>query len=492
LTEAATILVADDSRLVRTVMARTLESRGYRVITSGDGVATVELAWARIPDLVLLDVDMPRMNGYQVARLLRSEARTASIPIVILSSREAAGDRFWGLEVGADAYVTKSQGEMSLLATVSRVLGEHANKAANRPASHAARPGEQIDVLARLNALLDHKLYEATVLNQIGQLAAEMRDYHRAAEHAGQLLARVLDYQAVGMLFLQADPAEVLALVRGDAPDAEMAVREHLLAPLPPDVRADLPPAGALPLVLATVEASDSNPELGPWYTVTLGEEGDLWGTFCLAGGAASRDSPEDADLLRALAVSLFATLDNARLYQRLRETAITDGLTGVFNRRYFADQFGRLCERAEGDQRPLSIILFDVDHFKRLNDTLGHQAGDAALRELGAVLRDGVRPSDFAARYGGEEFAVVLPDAELTTAVQIAERLRQAMTARWAAAGLGPLTTSAGVANAPAGGPHDPETLLGAADRALYAAKTAGRNRTVAATDESASGEVA
>ncbi len=482
MSEPPTILVADDSRLVRTVMARTLESRGYHVITAADGVATIEMAWSELPDLVLLDVDMPRMNGYQVARLLRNEARTAGIPIVILSSREAAGDRFWGLEAGADAYVTKSQGEMSLLSTVSRVLAERARDAASRPEGNSHRPGEQLDVLARLNALLDHKLYEATVLNQIGQLATEIRDYHRAAGRAGALLARVLDYQAVGLLFLQAEPAEALALVRGGSAGAEMAVREHLLAPLPPEVRADLPPPGALPLVTAVVEASDANPSLGPWQMFTLGEEGDLWGSFCLAGRAAAGDRREERELLRAVAVSLFTTLDNARLYERLRETAITDSLTGVFNRRYFADQFTRLCERAERDQHPLGIILFDVDHFKVLNDTLGHQAGDAALRELGAVLRDGLRPSDFAARYGGEEFAVVLPETELTTAIHIAERLRQAMANRWAAVGLGEITVSAGVASAPASGPHDPEQLLGAADRALYAAKSAGRNRTHAA----------
>jgi diguanylate cyclase (GGDEF)-like protein len=121
----------------------------------------------------------------------------------------------------------------------------------------------------------------------------------------------------------------------------------------------------------------------------------------------------------------------------------------------------------------------------------MGHQAGDAALRDLGAVLRDGVRPSDFAARYGGEEFAVVLPETDLGTATQIAERLRQAMSRRWLAAGLGAITASAGVASAPASGPHDPELLLGAADRALYAAKSGGRDRTVAASGESASAPV-
>ena len=485
MSQAATILVADDSRLVRTVMARTLEARGYRVVTAEDGVSAVELTWSEHPNLVLLDVDMPRMNGYQVARLLRNEERTADIPIVILSSREGAGDIFWGIEAGADAYVTKSAGEMSLLATVSRLLAERGPQQ-RPPLPPGCRPDGQVDVLARLNSLLDQKLYEATVLNQIGQLAAELRDYRRAAERAGQLLGRVLNYQLAGLLFLQAEPAEALILSRGRWPDGEQQVRERLFATLPPETLPDLPPPAALPMTTVPIDSAEEGQELGPWTCFKLGDEADLWGTFCLAGSAAG-DRQGNRDLLHGLAVSLFTALDNARLYARLRETAVTDGVTGLFNRRYFADQFKRYCERAQQDQRPISLILFDVDHFKQINDTMGHQAGDAALRDLGGVLREGVRPSDFAARYGGEEFAVVLPDTELDVALRIAERLRQSMAQHWMRNGLGNLTASAGVATAPATATHDSGELVDAADRALYAAKSGGRDRTVAAPTLSA-----
>jgi two-component system cell cycle response regulator len=479
--EPSTILVADDSRLVRSVMARALTAQGYRVLTAEDGVATVELAWSERPSLVLLDVEMPRMSGYQVTRLLRSEPRTADIPIVMFSSREAAGDVFWGMEAGADAYVAKSAGEADILATVARVLAARGQAAPRDEPVENGAPDRQLDVLARVNDLLDRKLYEATVLNQLGQLSAELRDYRRAAERAGGLLVRLLDYQVAGLLFLHAEPAEGLVLVRGRSPTYARMVAHHLLTPLPAEVQADLPPTAALPLVTVQVDGTDTEPEEpGPWRGFALGDASGLWGSFCLAGRDAAEDRAESRELIQALASHLFMALDNARMYTRLRETAITDALTGLFNRRYFADQFARHCQRAERGSRPLSLILFDVDHFKRVNDTLGHLAGDAALRELGGALRDSVRPSDFVARYGGEEFAVVLPETELILAERIAERLRKTLAQRWSQAGLGDLTASAGVASAPDSAPYDPERLLAAADRALYAAKAAGRNRSL------------
>ena len=167
----------------------------------------------------------------------------------------------------------------------------------------------------------------------------------------------------------------------------------------------------------------------------------------------------------------------NERLVAGLKAEARVDALTGLLNRRGFEERFAVEVARATRAGARLAVVTFDLDHFKRVNDERGHEAGDRALAALAAVIRDRARAGDLAARWGGEEFVVVLPGAEADAARAFAERVRAAL----AATALG-VTVSAGVgAGEP---PLDPRALLSAADAALYAAKRAGRDRTVVAAD--------
>ncbi len=166
--------------------------------------------------------------------------------------------------------------------------------------------------------------------------------------------------------------------------------------------------------------------------------------------------------------------LTNAWLLARLERSASTDGLTGVANRRMFDETLAREVARATRSGDRLSLLMLDVDHFKRLNDTYGHQAGDEALQAVAASLADSVRLGDLVARYGGEEFAVLLPGLDGEHAMQAAERLRGVVAGSGTEA---PVTVSAGVATYPDDA-RDPLTLVEAADAALYASKRAGRDR--------------
>ena len=163
------------------------------------------------------------------------------------------------------------------------------------------------------------------------------------------------------------------------------------------------------------------------------------------------------------------------RKYVSASARAAMDELTGLFNRRHFDAELARQLARVRAD-RPLGLIMADIDHFKRVNDTLGHTAGDAVLQAMGACLLAGVRPSDVVARYGGEEFAVLLPDARLPEVVRVAERLRTTVGAMRMDGVDVTVTASFGVGCAFA--PCDPVEFLNRVDAALYAAKADGRDR--------------
>ena len=186
--------------------------------------------------------------------------------------------------------------------------------------------------------------------------------------------------------------------------------------------------------------------------------------------------------LLRTVADQVAVAVNHARLFQQMQHQALTDALTGCFNRRFFEIQLERDLHLATRMRQPVSLILLDIDHFKQVNDTHGHDAGDAALRILANALREEVRGVDTAARYGGEEFAIILPQAGPEGAQVVAERLRSRIE-RTEVPGVGCIKASLGVATFPLDA-SSRELLVTSADRALYLAKRSGRNCVRTAAD--------
>ncbi len=180
--------------------------------------------------------------------------------------------------------------------------------------------------------------------------------------------------------------------------------------------------------------------------------------------------------LMRTVADQVAVAVNHARLYEKQQHLALTDSLTGCVNRRSFEMQLERDLRLATRMRQPVSLIMLDIDHFKRVNDTYGHDAGDAALRFLADVLRDELRGVDTAARYGGEEFAVILPQANLEGALIVAERLRARIESTEIPE-IGHITASIGIATFPLHA-NSRAQLVSTADHALYEAKRDGRNR--------------
>lgn len=211
---------------------------------------------------------------------------------------------------------------------------------------------------------------------------------------------------------------------------------------------------------------------------VPIRHQGALWGCLCVADGDPRAVSPELLSELAGFAELLQIALDNLEAWGRLSVQAGTDSLTGLPNRRRFDERLARGLERAAETGRPLSVVVLDIDHFKAINDTHGHPAGDAVLQEVAATLAGSARATELVARLGGEEFGWLLPDTTREQALHAAERARAAVATRLFAP-AGAVTVSAGVCST--ADVVDPEQVCAGADRALYAAKHRGRNVTVA-----------
>jgi diguanylate cyclase (GGDEF)-like protein len=214
---------------------------------------------------------------------------------------------------------------------------------------------------------------------------------------------------------------------------------------------------------------------------------GELYGLLCFAAQGAQAEArvAEINGIATALADAMSLALSSMGLREKLRNQALRDPLTGLYNRRYMEDMLQRFGHLSERNARPMSVIMIDLDHFKRLNDEHGHATGDAVLRDVGAAILATVRQSDVACRYGGEEIIVLLPDINLADATLKAEALRRSIEAISERQGIS-VTASLGVASVPDNA-ASAAALVAIADEALYRAKKAGRNQVATAAPRAA-----
>ena len=230
------------------------------------------------------------------------------------------------------------------------------------------------------------------------------------------------------------------------------------------------------PLARARREATED----GAVMVAPLGYRGKIFGAITAVN---RRDEPEftnnDLTLLEAMANQAAMAIENARLFEEVERLAVTDDLTGLKNRRGFFDLARREMERAQRTHRPVTALMLDLDGFKRINDTFGHAVGDEVLRHLGDRCRRAVRDIDLVGRYGGEEFCVLLPETDLKTALEVAERIRSSIADQPFDTAAGPLAIriSIGLALAGEDGGETVETLLDRADTAMYYVKQEGGN---------------
>jgi two-component system, cell cycle response regulator len=444
---SARVLVVDDIEQNRKLLSDKLKSEYFHVITAVDGEDGVEKALAEEPDVILMDIMMPKLNGIDACRKLKTDPRSEHIPIVLVTALNEREDRLRGLGAGADDFLTKPVSDLHLLSRV-RALTKYkmvADELRKREAS-GKRMGA-VDIVSSGRASEPARILVVDENErQARRICRYLEGLHRPISHseASQLgiSGSMVDLMIVSLSNEKLDGLRLCAYFRSLESTRDLPI---LVVAEPDDekkaVRAlDL---GASDIVIKPIDSE----ELSARVKTQVRKKRYL-------------------DALRA------------RLDQSM-ELAVTDQLTGLHNRRYMRVQLESFVKRSLMGGDPVSILLCDIDHFKRVNDIHGHGAGDDVLREFGRRLRENIRPTDLACRYGGEEFVVIMPDTSHALAQAAGERLRLIMSQDGFRINRGDelkVTMSGGVATVAADDTID--ALLQRADDALYRAKSGGRNR--------------
>jgi two-component system cell cycle response regulator len=444
------VLIVDDIEVNVKLLEAKLSSEYFDVLSASSGDAALRIAESEAPDIILLDVMMPRMDGFEVCRRLKANPRTADVPVVMVTALSDTADRLSSLEAGADEFLTKPVNDIALFARVRS--------------------------LVRLKRMTDEWRLREEVCGRFAGKPGEA-----AAEKCP---ARILIVEENAFAAASLDVA-----LKPLAPSVRRVAASHeAMACLDVDlVIASLATPGddALRLV-AHCRAHDPSRHL-PILLIAEGCDLPLLAKGLDLGANDYLVRPVDcSELLARSATQIRRKRMQDRLnenYQRSLALALTDELTGLYNRRYLFAHLDELIERAGGDGIRAALLLFDIDHFKKVNDRHGHAAGDEVLRQIAARALNSVRSADLVARLGGEEFVVVMPETDLPIAAAVSERLRAAVARQpfivGAKATALSLTVSVGVtASAPAGDAR--HLMLARADEALYAAKAGGRNRIV------------
>ena len=458
----ARVLVVDDiPRNVKLLEAK-LTAEYFEVMCAESGERALELVREERPDIVLLDVMMPGMDGFEVCRRIKADPKTMHIPVVMVTALDQVHDRVEGLQAGADDFLTKPVNDLALF---SRVRS-----------------------LVRLKMLTDELRMRQSTGESLG------------GHHAGDFAVPNVDGDAK-MVVLEEHPnissriaASLEELGTVLLTDNVDRLRELTLMSDPDLIIVSLSLREADGLRVCSMIRSEEKTRHVP--ILVLVEDGDT------------------ARLAKALEIGvhdyLVRPIDRQELIARARtqvrrkrysdylrnsvdrglRLAVTDAVTGLFNRHYMSNHLDTLMRRASRGGKCVSVMMMDLDNFKQINDVYGHGVGDAVLREVGAVIGQNVRGIDLATRYGGEEFVVVMPDTDLGYARGAAERLRQQIADTVISIRTDgepkaiQVTVSIGLA---ASTPklNSSELLIEAADSALYEAKRGGRNKVVAVEQE-------
>ncbi len=453
---SARVLVVDDIAPNVKLLEAKLACEYYDVITAMSGQEALEKVETGKPDIILLDVMMPGMDGFEVCERIKNNPNTAHIPIVMITALTDVEDKVRGLEAGADDFLSKPINDTALMARVRS--------------------------LVRLKMALDEWRLRENAANQFGVVSEQTNLMSEPVEGARVLLIEDKEFDKNKVIESLSSDLNIVMAVDSGMKAIEL-VANHDFDVLMVSINMKNDDGLRLCSHLRSNEKTRNVP------IVVLCQEDDM-ARVAHALEIGAHDYIMRPLEKNELLARVRTQIRRKRFQERLRSTyenslsmALTDSLTGLYNRRYLEVHLTKLIENNAESNKALAVIMMDIDHFKSVNDTHGHKVGDEVLIVFAERLKENLRSFDLVVRLGGEEFVAILPDVTPERAYMVAERLRRSIADEpipcGIEGGLLPITTSVGGAVINNGG-HAIEAVLERADKCLYEAKHAGRNGTV------------
>ncbi len=454
----ARILVVDDLLPNRRLLEAKLKSEYYEVTTAESGMQAIESATKLPPDIILLDVMMPEMDGFETCKRLKKHPRTSDVPVVMVTALTDVEDRVQGLNAGADDFLTKPINDLALFARIRSLV-----RLKNMTDELKLRDKTG----AQLGAIADVEKID-------GVSGAKVMIVDDDATQAQQINIKL---QELGIyVVVEGDPAKAVRL--SEETDFDLIMVSAQLA------KDD-------GIHFCTHLRSQEKTRNTPLLIIIEDDNPDLLIKALDMGINDYLITPIDSNEVIARARIQIKRKKYQDALQASRqeniEMSVKDGLTNLYNRRYFDMHIESLLNSSMQNGKPLSLMIIDMDHFKGVNDTYGHLSGDTILQQLAQRILANVRPSDLVARYGGEEFVVVMPSTDIKHAANVAERIRKVVEATEFNIPVEPgklkKTISVGLAAIAAG--DTPHSLVERADKGLYHVKNTGRNKVAICADK-------
>lgn len=450
---SARVLVVDDIMPNVKLLEAKLSSEYYEVITAFNGPEALEKVERDSPDIVLLDVMMPGMDGFEVCSRIKQNPKLSHIPVVMVTALTDTQDKVRGLEAGADDFLSKPINDTALMARVRSLVRLKMTMDEWRVRENTA---EQLGVLDEAAQLMNLDTQDANIL-VIEDTDFEKRKIQESLEPMSSRLD-IVSSGADAMSCISKNPYEVILVSLNLSTEDGLRLCSHFKSN---------EKSRSIPILMMASEADMPRIVQG----LDMGAHDYIL-------------RPLDRNELLA---RIRTQVRRRRFQDKLRSTyevslsmALTDSLTGLHNRRYLETHLEKLIEKNTVSRKALAVMLLDIDHFKKVNDTHGHGVGDEILKQFAARLKGNLRSFDLVARYGGEEFVIILPDVSEERAHMVANRVRRSVAETSFPCdvpdGQLSITTSIGgiIIRSKK---HPVDSVLERADKCLYQAKEMGRN---------------